>query len=263
MPTLHELQGDFARCILLGDAGGIEDHVIGDGIPPAARLGIYRNTARTVLTEALRLAFPVVHRLVGGDFFDMAAARFIRRFPPRCACLDDYGGDFPAFLGSLPEAMELQYLPDVARFEWALNVASHAPEVPPPDLLALADLDPGLQGLLRFEPHPSVVLLRLEVPADEIADAILSGDERAMAAVDIQGGPVAIVVHRGPDGVAAERVGSETYEFLERLFAREDLGTLLSGNTPEAAEILARQFALGRITGFTTDGFSGETEVIQ
>ena len=48
---------------------------IGSDLPPADRVGIYRNTARIGMTEALRLSFPAVERLVGADFFAMAAAR--------------------------------------------------------------------------------------------------------------------------------------------------------------------------------------------
>ena len=263
MLTLREIQRGFARAILFGDTGEVADEIVEDGLLAAARLGIYRNTSRTVLTAALRLTFPVVDRLVGGPFFDMAAARFISGSPPRCAWLDDYGASFPGFLTSLEEAAELRYLPDVARFEWALSVAAHAPEVPPLDLLKLADLEPGQRGSLRFEPHPSVTLPRFEFPADHIADAILSGDEGAIAAIDIDSGPIAMVVHRGPDGVAAERIGPELHRFLTRLFAGEDLGTLLSGETPGAAEILAQQFRLGRIAGFMTSGPSQRTETIQ
>ena len=263
MPTLSDIQRGFARSILLGETDDIVAHVESDGIPAADRLGIYRNTARTVLTEALRLTFPAVDRLVGGAFFDMAAARFIRRHPPRRACLDDYGADFADFLASLEEAAELPYLPDVARFEWALGVAAQARDVPPLDLRALAGLGSELHGLLRFEPHPSATLLHLGFPADHIADAVLSGDETAMAAVDLRGGPVWLVVHRGPEGVAAERIALKSYRFLRRLFAGEELGALLTDDTPDAAETLGRQFALGRITGCTTSGSLPGKETMQ
>src|ERR1051326_5598559 len=85
MPTLREIQRGFARAILLGDTDQIESDVVEAGLPASARLSIYRNTSRTVLTTALRLTFPVVDRLVGEPFFDMAAARVINRFSPRFA----------------------------------------------------------------------------------------------------------------------------------------------------------------------------------
>ncbi len=62
------------------------------------RLDIYRNTIVTGLTKSLRLSFPAVERLVGGDFFDGAAQCFIASYPPREAYLDRYGSELPDFL---------------------------------------------------------------------------------------------------------------------------------------------------------------------
>ena len=263
MPTLRDIQSGIAHGILLGETANIDDHIVGDGIPAADRLGIYRNTARTVLTEALRLTFPVVDRLVGTDFFDMAAARFIRGYPPGSACLDDYGAKFADFLASLKEASKLRYLPDVARFEWALDVAAHAPDLPTLDLLSLAGLNTEQQASVRFKSHPSTTLLLLDFPADQIADAVLAGDESAMASVDLGSGPVALIVHRGSGGVTAERIELRFLGFLRRLFAGDELSALLAENVPDAADILAQQFAHGRITGFATHQPVPSGETIQ
>lgn len=251
MPALRDIQRAFARAVLTGEPDAIAPHIVAGGIPPEHRVSIYRNTARIGMTEALRLGFPAVERLVGAAFFDMAAARFGRAHPPDSPCLNDYGAGFADFLAAMPECVALPYLPDVARFEWALNIAAHAADAPKLDMLALAGMDPILFGTLHFVPHPSLTLLSLAFPADRIADAVLSGDAAAMAAIDLAGGPVHLVVHRGPDGVSAEHVAPADHDFLQRLFAGEPLEALLH-DAPRAAEILAHQFALGRITGFAT-----------
>lgn len=253
MPALHELQQAFAANLLTGTEGPLADFIVGDGIAAADRLRIYRNTNRSVLTEALRLAYPAVDRLVGREFFDMAAARFIPEHPPRSGYLDAYGAAFPEFLAALPSAAGLAYLPDVARFEWALNEAANASDEAPLDILALAAVEQERHPSIRFEAHPSVRLLLLRHPADEIADAVLSGDERAMAAIDLAAGPIRVVVHRGPNGVEAERIDEEMSRFLGRLFAGEPLGMVLDGTELDAAALLAEQFAKGRIIGFQTE----------
>lgn len=250
MPDLRDLQRDFARFVLFGETDPIAAQIVEDGIAPTDRLEIYRNTARIGLTEALRLSFPAINRLVGEAFFEMAAARFVRAHPPRSACLDQYGADFPGFLAALPESAGLRYLPDVARFEWMLSMAAHAPDATSLDFGALAQVPPEQLDRLRFVPHPSVTLLRLEFPADQIADAVLSGDDEAMAAIDLHSLPIGLVVHRGPDGLASERVALAVHEFLQALFAGEALGALLVDEMPDFGEILARQFTLGRIIGF-------------
>jgi hypothetical protein len=259
VPTLLELQRDFAAAILSGDDAAIAAYIVEDGFTAAERLRIYRNGCRSILTGALRSTYRAVDRLVGRDFFGMAADEFITQHPPESGCLDDYGGAFPAFLAAFPPAAGLAYLSDVARFEWALAEAADAPETPALDPAALAAVDPGEHAGLCFEPHSSVRFLELRHPADRIADAVLSGDDAAMAAVDLAGGPVRIVVHRGPDGVAAERLDGAAWCFVRRLCAGEPLGPLADGAREAAATLLADQIVSGRLAGFRFAAVRGET----
>ena len=78
MPTLHELQRSLRRSIVERETTAAAAQVIGDGLTPAERLSVYRNTFVSSLTNALRLCYPAVHRLVGADFFDSVAQLFIQ-----------------------------------------------------------------------------------------------------------------------------------------------------------------------------------------
>jgi Putative DNA-binding domain len=64
MSTLLELQMRLRRAVLGGDTGEIIAAIQGDGLDPAARVGIYRHHAFTTLGDALQTTFPVVCRLV-------------------------------------------------------------------------------------------------------------------------------------------------------------------------------------------------------
>ena len=64
MPTLHEIQTAMRRGLLDNGDTTVAD-TLGNAFAPADRLSIYRNTSRTALTNALRLNFPAVQRLVG------------------------------------------------------------------------------------------------------------------------------------------------------------------------------------------------------
>jgi len=213
-------------------------------------LRIYRNSSRSAITEALRLTFPAIDRLVGREFFEATAEQFIMQHPPDSGCLNDYGCEFGDFLAALPLASVLCYLPDTARFEWALGEAANADDAPMLDLAALADVNPEQHGLLRFQPHPSVRLLELKYPADDIADAVLSGNDQAMEAVELSSGPVWLLVSRGADGVEARRVPPFAYVFLRRLFAGDALGDILHLAEGNAAAALGEQFVRGRLTTF-------------
>ena len=58
----------------------------------------HRNTVLAALSQALRLSYLAVDRLVGEDFFDRMAVSFARAVPPGAPQLDDYGAGFAAFV---------------------------------------------------------------------------------------------------------------------------------------------------------------------
>src|SRR3989442_15336251 len=93
MPALLGLQRAFAASMLLEEDDAVCGAVVDDGFAPAERLRIYRNTCRSTLIEALRMTYPAVQRLVGRDFFDMAAAPYAGPHPPQSGYLNQYGGE--------------------------------------------------------------------------------------------------------------------------------------------------------------------------
>src|SRR2546426_5782878 len=169
MPALLDLQRAFAASMLHEEDDAVCGAVVDDGFAAAERLRIYRNTCRSTLIEALRMTYPAVERLVGRDFFDMAAARYAGTHPPQSGYLNEYGGEFADFLAAFGPAGELPYLADVARFEWALRVAANAPDAPVLDPLTVAAGGLPSPPALRFQPHPPVSFLTLAHPAPPIA----------------------------------------------------------------------------------------------
>lgn len=130
MPSLLELQRHLAAAVVSDDPQPAAASIVDDAPGAAARLGIYINHFRVTLIDALAAAFPVVRQLVGEPFFDAAARRYVRENPPVDPCLVAYGDGFPGFLARLPEAASLPYLSGVARLEWAIHQAWHAPDAP-------------------------------------------------------------------------------------------------------------------------------------
>lgn len=250
MPSLRDLQRSFGAFLLDERRDAACAHVVGDGFDAAERCRVYRNGCRSTLVAALRLTYPAVERLVGAEFFDAAAGEFALAHPPASGYLNEYGAGFADFLAGFEPAAALFYLPDVARFEWALGAAANAPDAPFLEPGALAGVPAEDQASLCFEPHPSLRLLLLAFPADRIADAVLAGDEAAMARIDFSDGPVAVLVHRGRRGVEARRLGTAAWVFLSRLCAGESLAALDEAAPADAAALLAEQLAEGRLTAF-------------
>ena len=218
-PTLLELQR-AVRQDLLGPAdGAASEYVVTDGLPPQARLAIYRNTANSTLLRVLQLTYPAVQSLVGSEFFEGAARRFIEQCPPSSAHLDSYGEAFPDFLAQMPEAASLAYLPDTARLEWAVNQVLHAPDAKPLDLRRLEELDEVDIQAVRFLPSPAVRVVESCFPVDAIWRAVLSRDDSALVAINLDVDPVWLYVHRGASGVAVDRISEEQCRFAAALLA--------------------------------------------
>lgn len=251
MPSLLEIERALAKSLLAREDSAAAGFVLADGLAPEARLSIYRNTVIEKATAALKLAFPAVQRLVGAEFFAGATAIFIEKEPPRRADLNAYGEGFADFLARFPPAAGLPYLGGLARLEWAIACALHAPDPPALDPERLAGIDPALQGLIAFGPHPAIALVAEDHPVDAIWNAVLAQDEEQMAAVDLDAGPVWLLVERGEGGLAVERLDETAWRFAAALFAGTPLAAAI-GAVPEveAAPLLAEHLAAGRFIGF-------------
>jgi len=251
-PSLLELQRAVRRSVVAGDDTEAATHVVADGIEPAARLGIYRNTFASVLTNALRLSYPAVHRLVAAECFEGAARLFMDEQPPRCADLDQYGAGFPEFLARFPPVAGLGYLPGVARLEWAVNRALHAQDAEPLDIALLAPLTEEEQARVRFAPHPGLGLVHADHPADAIWRAVLDQDDAALASIDPASGPVWLLVHRAETGVDVSRLSEGAWCFTSALHAGHPLHRALEeARCTDAQAVLAKHLAAGRFVDFS------------
>lgn len=250
-PCLHELQLALRRSIVEGDDGAAGLQIVGAGLAPRERLAVYRNTFGLTLVRALRLSYPAVERLVGAEFFEAAARDFIAGAPPRSSCLDEFGSEFPGFLERFAPAAALPYLAEVARLEWAVSHALHAPDAAPLDLPALAAVTADAQARICFMPHPSLCLVACGFPADAIWRAVLDEDEAALAALDLSSGPAWLLVQRGPAGLEVLRLAEPGWHFVSALCAGQPLGAALAEHAGiDAPALLAELLAQGRLAGF-------------
>jgi hypothetical protein len=223
MSGWRDVQVAVRAALLADEAVGLDDVVLADGLSAAARLRLYRHHVLTTLTEALRGAYPVVARLVGDGFFAYAADRYVRDEPPAGPCLFEYGSTFPAFLAAFPPARSLEYLPDVARLEWALQAARHAHEPPALDAEPLRGVPPADAARLTLRLHPALSLLRSSWPIDRIWRANQPGADPD-ATVDLAAGGVWLEVRRLEDEPAFRPLDPAVYAFRAALAEGRPLG---------------------------------------
>jgi hypothetical protein len=220
MPALHEIQRDFSRYLLGGPGDRLATSIRRDRLAPESRAQIYRNHLRISLTEALGATFAATARLVGPDYFAAAARRFIAAHPPTQPVLAEYGAEFPSHLETLPHAPE--YLGDVARLEWALNLSFNAADPAALTAAALEARRPAALRDLRLAPHPASRLLVSAYPVHRIWMANRNGAE-ASEAIDLSWGGVALLIWRR-DGAAMFRpLDPAAHRFVAAMFAGASL----------------------------------------
>jgi hypothetical protein len=225
MAQLHELQAEFARTVLDGVQTELDRYILASGLSGERRLQVYRNNVLLSLTEALKAVYPVTQRLVGEGFFRHAAGRYIPRHPSTSGNLHDFGGRFPDFLATFEPAMELAYLPDVARLEWAYHCVFHGADHLPLDLAALATIPPERHGELKFTLHPAARLLASPFPILriwQVNQADFTGDPT----VDLtEGGIRLLLIRRENLEIELQALPPGEFALLQALAEQQDFTT--------------------------------------
>jgi hypothetical protein len=212
MPTLPELQSGFARAVRREDASDIASVVLGDGLTPDARVRIYWNHVYSSLTDALEATFPVVCRLVDRRFFGFAADRYVHDHLPEGPCLFEYGATFPDFLAGFAPCADYPYLADVARLEWAMNVAMHAEAAASIAPHILGAVPPDDLGRLVFQMDPAASWLASPWPIDHIW-RVNQPEGDADATVDLTAGGARLEIRRRDDVVTMRRLDDTSFVF--------------------------------------------------
>lgn len=249
-PSLLEVQRALLASLTGDGDEAAASQIVADGIDAAGRLAIYRNTSISTLLGALRLTYPAVRKLVGDEFFEGAARVFMGEHRARGAWLDEYGEAFASFLARFPAAAELRYLAEVAKLEWSVSRALHASEAGSLDLARLAALCAADSERLRLIAHPALGLLRADSPVDAIWHAVLEDDAAALEAIDVEGGPVFLLIERRDSSVRLQRLSESAWRFAKALCDGAPLPQVLREYPDCADTLLAQHLAAGRFVDF-------------
>ncbi len=221
----EDFQRRFASA-LTSPQGGSPEFFAGDESHRRAAMAIYRNNVAHSLREALAEGFPVVKRLLGGDFFNDLAVRFLRAHLPRRRALADYGHGFAAFLAESEEVSDLLWLADVARIEMARRQVFHAADDEALSVGCLKDMSDEDLAAHCFSLRAALKILRMDWPADEIWQA--HHDESIGEGIEIAPEAACVVIRREGNGVVIERIDQALADFLERLDRGGSLGQVMS-----------------------------------
>lgn len=160
---LQNLQDEFAE---LMNADDIESNII----RPAANIKIYHDNMMSSLIQTLQDIYKMIVKLVGEDFFRVAAREYIDRYPSLSGNLHDYGEYFSDFLQEFSPVKSLPYLAEVAQFEWTCHLLHFASDATPLDIKCLESIPPDQFQGLHFTLHPASKLMQFHYPIMRIID---------------------------------------------------------------------------------------------
>jgi hypothetical protein len=130
-----------------------------DGSPPL--LHVYRHAYRARLVAALADNHTVLQRALGDEAFEALGLAYVDACPSVRPSIRWYGDRLAEFMATREDLVPHPALVDIARMDWALRDAFDAADAPALDLTALAAVAPEQWASLRFDPHPSLRLVRL------------------------------------------------------------------------------------------------------
>jgi hypothetical protein len=239
MPSLRNIQQAFSMALTQGADGTIAPWLDEHTAAGRNALSVYRNNVREGFFGTLATTYPVLHRLVGPDYFRQLATTYQSRYPSQAGNLLYVGRMMPQFLQQEFGGTGFAYFVDVARLEWACQLALVAADSPCLDRSSLLAVDPAAYPMLRFSLHPSVQLLASIYPLFRTWRSNLphSPDNEL---IDLNEGGDYLLVRRDVDSAEIRKLDIAQFEFLSALVT----GTCLA-DAVLAAERTGTEFDLG------------------
>jgi Putative DNA-binding domain len=239
MPNLLEQQAQFVRAIF-NPFDDTESLLLAtQNSTVHAGIAIYRNNVFSNYRHVLSNVYPVIQRLVGEDFFTAMSGAYIHATPSQSGDVRHYGAAFANFISHHPPALELVYLPDVARIEWACHQVLNQPDSVIFDVAKLAQISPEQLAQSRIELCTASALVSSPYPAIKIwqtnqPDYVGDGN------VDLNAGAEYGLVLREHFSVTLHPLNAAEFEFLSQLSRHKTLAEAL-----QAAQFVAADFDLG------------------
>lgn len=179
MTDLRILQKNFVNGVLSNNHNIMESELNTESISAEGLMGIYRNNTIGAISGALELTYPVIHKLVGEEFFAFTATKFLEKYKPKSGNLDDYGSEFGEFLKDFPPATNLLYLPDVAKLEWLFHLSSLADTAKTIDQSDFAKIPQEKYFDLYLQTHPSLYFMSSKYPVHLIWEMNQDGADQS------------------------------------------------------------------------------------
>ena len=254
MASLRDLQHQFAAALRRppGDLG------VACAVRPVANLDVYRHNTAHQVHNALSISYPVVRRRVGDDFFRQLAHYYRALFPSRSGDLQWTGREFPAFLETHLADTDYAWLADLARLEWARELAGLAETLPALRAEMLGQFAPEELERLVFALQPSLGLVSSPFP---VFSVWMANQVENAPPVDQSLGQENVLILGRSDSVEMRLLTPALFSYLSALAGGAALGeAMAAGELDETGLLSALQFSFaeGLVCGLSLRGYSAK-----
>lgn len=214
---------------------------------------VYRNNVRAAYYRVLRDTFPVVHRLVGDEFFRGMALDYFYNNLPVSRLVSAYGYALPALIETYQPCAGLPYLADVARFELLWLQAYHAAEAVALPVEAIERRLAGDPQSARIRLHPST---RLHMSAYPVLDIWINNRRDEPQPMRIETSEAFTLIARPEQEVRLHKLTRGAFNVLTALGEGRPLGAAFDvemDDGEDATTILGQIFVAGIITEISSN----------
>lgn len=264
---LAEFQSEFLAGIAKGKTDLVNVSAKKIHLRPTNRLIVYRNLVDASLIKALSLTYRRSCTILGQANFSKIAAEYVATFPSDTPNLNFYGEDFARFLTSqlkrLALGENLGFLPDLARVEWAINLARLASDPKKFDFESFAGIPANDHARIVFSLCPSVTFFRSLYPVHKLIEA---SDEALLKwtvhALRRESKPFYLMVHRSGFEANVSEIDFFSYRVLQKIKGGCMLGTLgrqFEQKSKALSELVQRLVAQECIASFTVSALQSQS----
>lgn len=221
----------------------------------AERLSVYRNNSKQALAAALGISFPICKQVLGEVCFEQLAQRYQALHPLKLSNLNLYGEHFPELLtDTIARHLEfegLEYLADLARLEWLIQLSYYAADklacLPLSDISSFTELQ---QASLIMLLRPDVHLFSSPFPLYEIW--LKYQQDQDDIKIDSPQKHYFFAIYREPFKPKVQRICSELYRVLGDIQQSRTLGQINESGVDMSA--LNSGITRGWVCGFHLEG---------
>lgn len=215
--SLQNLQAEFFEVIF-------SNHQEINFVSQPQNMAVYQHNVISNLTNALFETYPLIAKLVGEDFFRMAAKEYIARYPSCSGNLHDYGEYFGDFLADYSPSKHLVYLNEIAQFEWACHLVFFSANPTPFNSQLLETIQSDQYDQLYFSLHPASRLMKCRYPIFRIIDLCKGEMDET---IDLNEGGVCLLIIRRDLEISLMPLTTAEFIFLTAIQDNQSLSESL------------------------------------